>query len=107
MTWVKELQTIPHNIKYYIFYHNNHHVTVPEEEPHCFQKDSNKSVLTMCQGLVVAVKEKRKGKHKVIIKWNEAYVRERGGDPAVTEEILLKTYWNKHHVKGWRLDLTS
>ena len=41
------------------------------------------------------------------IKWNEAYVREGGGDPAVTEETLLKTYWNKHRIKGWRLDLTS
>lgn len=45
-----------------------------------------------CQGLVVVVKEKKNGKHKVRIKWNEAYVREGGGDPTVTEETLLKTY---------------
>ena len=60
-----------------------------------------------CQGLVVAVKEKKNRKHKVRIKWNEAYVREGGGDPVVTEETLLKTYWNKHRIKGWRLNLTS
>ena len=53
-----------------------------------------------CQGLVVAVKEKKNGQHKVRIKWNAVYVREGGGDPAVTEEILLKTYCNKHRIKG-------
>ena len=60
-----------------------------------------------CQGLVVTVKEKKSGKHKVRIKWSAAYVREGGGYPAVIEETLLKTYWNKHRIKGWRLDLTS
>ena len=53
-----------------------------------------------CQGLVVAVKEKKSSNNKVEIKWNETYVREGGRYPAVTEETLLETYWNKHRIKG-------
>ena len=60
-----------------------------------------------CQGLVVAVKERKNGKHELRIKWNAAYAREGGKDPAVTEDTLLKTYRNKHRIKGWRLNLTS
>ena len=51
--------------------------------------------------------EQKNKKHKVGTKWNKAYVREGGGDPAVAEETLLKTSWNRHRVKGWSLDLTS
>ena len=53
-----------------------------------------------CQRLVVTVKEKKNRKHKVRFKWNAAYVIKGGVNPTVTEETLLETYWNKHHIKG-------
>ena len=34
------------------------------------------------------------------IEWNEAYVREGGGYPAIIEETLLKHYWNKHRSRS-------
>ena len=42
--------------------------------------------------LFVAVKERKNGRYKMRVKWNEAYVREGGGDSAVTDITLWKTY---------------
>ena len=70
-------------------------------------KENGEVRVQWCRELVSAVKEKKNGKHKVRIEWNEVYVKKERGDPDVAEETPLKTYWNKHRVKGWRLDLTS
>lgn len=50
-----------------------------------------------CAGVVVAVKKNS----KVHIQWEEKYLRE--GDPAVTQERLLSSKWNKHVIEGWRM----
>ena len=57
-------------------------------------------VMQWCQGVVVGIK---KG-DKVHIEWNKECLRD--GELAVTEEKLLKSKWNKHVEKAWRMDLS-
>ena len=50
--------------------------------------------------LFITVKEKKDGKYKVRIKWNEAYVRQEGGDPTVTEEIRVRNHLEPRYHLG-------
>ncbi len=58
---------------------------------------SNKNM--WCQGVVVAVLPR----NKVHIEWEQSTLRE--GDESITEEVLLKTKYNKHVIGGWRYSI--
>jgi hypothetical protein len=58
---------------------------------------SNKNM--WCQGVVVAVLTQ----NKVHIEWEPSTLRE--GDDSITEEVLLKTKYNKHVIGGWRYSI--
>jgi len=52
-----------------------------------------------CQSVVVAVLPR----NKVHIEWEQSTLRE--GDELITEEVLLKTKYNKHVIGGWRYSI--
>ena len=54
-----------------------------------------------CQGLVVAVKSQ----NRVHVQWCESTLRE--GDIPITEEVLMKSKWNRHVLGGWRFSIDS
>ena len=57
-------------------------------------EEDGRTFLQWCQGLVVAVKTN----NRVHIQWNESCLRE--GDLTITEEMLLKSKYNKHVEQG-------
>ena len=57
-----------------------------------------------CKGTVVGVSNNKKYP-KIRIKWDTVYLRP--GEPEVSEEVLLKTKWNKQTEKSWRLNLDN
>ena len=64
-----------------------------------FEEEDGSKVSQWCQGLVVAVKTRG----KVHIQWNEDCLRQ--GDQPITEEVLMKSKFNKHVEGGWRMSL--
>jgi len=56
-------------------------------------------VAQWCQGFVVAVKTR----NRVHIQWNADCLRE-GGIP-ISEEVLMKSKYNRHVEGGWRMSL--
>lgn len=64
-----------------------------------FIEEDGTAVPQWCQGIVVAVRKN----DKVHIKWNKNCLRE--GEHPVSQERLLKSKWNKHVEKGWRMNL--
>ena len=58
---------------------------------------SNKNM--WCQGVVVAVLTQ----NKIHIEWDASTLRD--GDESITEEVLLKTKYNKHVIGGWRYSI--
>ena len=64
-----------------------------------FKETDGTMVKQWCQGEVVAVKKNS----RVHIKWEKECLRK--GDPAITQEKLLKSKWNKHVIQAWRMNL--
>jgi hypothetical protein len=64
-----------------------------------FTEKNGKEIMQWCQGKVVAVKKNS----KVHIKWRKDCLRD--GDPAVTEERLLISKYNKHMEEAWRFNV--
>jgi hypothetical protein len=52
-----------------------------------------------CQGKVVAVRTR----NQIHIEWDASTLRE--GDEPITEEVLLKSKYNKHVIGGWRYSI--
>ena len=52
-----------------------------------------------CQGEVIAVRKQ----NKIHIEWDASTLRD--GDASITQEVLLKSKYNKHVVGGWRYSL--
>ena len=61
-----------------------------------FNEEDGTVVPTWCQGVVVGVKKRG----KVIIKWDAKYLR--SGDNDTTQEMFMKSKYNKHVEQGWR-----
>ena len=64
-----------------------------------FEEEDGKKVAQWCQGLVVAVKTR----NRVHIQWNADCLRE--GDTPISEEVLMKSKYNRHVEGGWRMSL--
>ena len=64
-----------------------------------FKEPDGTIVNQWCRGEVVAVKKN----NKVHVQWDKSCLRE--GDPEITEETFLKSKWNKHSVRAWRMYL--
>ena len=54
-----------------------------------------------CQGIVAVVKTR----NRVHIQWSESTLHE--GDISITEEVLMKSKWNKPALVGWRYSSDS
>jgi hypothetical protein len=52
-----------------------------------------------CQGKVLAVRTR----NRIHIEWDASTLRE--GDEPITEEVLLKSKYNKHVIGGWRYSI--
>ena len=66
-----------------------------------YKEPDGSAVDQWCQGIVVAIKTR----NRVHIQWRESTLRE--GDLSITEEVLMKSKWNKHVLGGWRYSLDS
>jgi hypothetical protein len=64
-----------------------------------YTEPDGSKVLQWCQGIIVGVKTR----NRVHIQWNENCLRE-GGLP-ITEEVFMKSKYNKHVEGGWRMSV--
>ena len=63
-----------------------------------FYQNNGEEIRIWCQGTVVIVSNNKKYP-KIRIKWDPVYLRP--GEREVTEEVLLKSKWNKQEEKAW------
>ena len=61
-----------------------------------YTEEDGTVVPTWCQGVIVGIKKRG----KVIIKWDEKFLRQ--GDNDTTQETFLKSKYNKHVEQAWR-----
>ena len=64
-----------------------------------YTEQNGTKVKVWCKGLVVAVLKS----NKVHVQWDTDYLHP--GESKISKEKLLKTKWNKHTEKCWRMDL--
>ena len=63
-----------------------------------FTEQDGTMVQRWCQEVVIAIKTN----NRVHVEWNNNCVRK--GEPEVTEEKFLKSKWNKHVERSWRMN---
>ena len=52
-----------------------------------------------CQGVIIVVQTR----NRIHIEWDACTLCE--GDKSITEEVLLKSKYNKHVIGGWRFSI--
>jgi hypothetical protein len=67
-----------------------------------YMEPDRSKVLQWCQGIIVGVKTR----NRVHIQWNKNCLRDEGG-LLTTEEVLMKSKYNKHVEGGWRMSVES
>jgi hypothetical protein len=64
-----------------------------------FEEEDGTRVKQWCQGVVIAIKNR----DRVHIQWDKECLRD--GDLPISEEVLMKSKYNKHVEGGWRMSL--